>query len=160
MMDMEGYRRFPCFICVSAATQTCLIFCFPSLFQLYINRICYYFITLQVLLNHFGPFTATCQHGRMVSARTSPQLLLGQRHARWLAYFWSWSYWNEQHLCCTSETLAPSPKVHSGKPDCLQNICDHHQSSAEQWWAYMGTLLGAKLISTPFTFCTLNTAAE
>lgn len=160
MMDMEGYRRFPCFICVSAATQTCLIFCFPSLFQLYINRICYYFITLQVLLNHFGPFTATCQHGRMVSARTSPQLLLGQRHARWLAYFWSWSYWNEQHLCCTSETLAPSPKVHSGKPDCLQNICDHHQSSAEQWRAYMGTLLGAKLISTPFTFCTLNTAAE
>lgn len=24
-------------------------------------------------------------------------------------------------------------KVHSGKPDRLQNICDHHRSSAEQW---------------------------
>lgn len=24
-------------------------------------------------------------------------------------------------------------KVHSGKPDCLQNICDHHGSSGSTW---------------------------
>lgn len=125
--------------CVSAVSETDPIFCFPSLFQLYINRKCNFSITLQVLLNQFGHFTVICQHRRTYSAKISPHsscLAKGMQDDKHISgadpteMNWAsvalWKHW------------LPVLKVHLDNPDCLQNICDHHRSSAKQWWWYMG----------------------
>lgn len=147
---------------VSQLSVRHILSCFPSLFQLYINRKCNFSITLQVLLYQFGHFTVICQHRRTYSAKISPHsscLAKGMQHDKHISgadpteMNWAsvalWKHWLPVvKYILTILTASRTSVITTG----------HLLSSGGDTWARKRYLSGAKLTATPFTSCTFTTA--